>query len=54
MIEDEDVQESEKDISDENTVRTDLSKYKCPECGSELVHEGGCVSCKICGWSKCG
>lgn len=54
VIEDEDVQESEKDISDENTVRTDLSKYKCPECGSELVHEGGCVSCKICGWSKCG
>ena len=54
VIEDEDVQETEKDISDENTVRTDLSKYKCPECGSELVHEGGCVSCKICGWSKCG
>ena len=54
VIEDEDVQESEKDISDENTVRTDLSKYKCPECGSKLVHEGGCVSCKICGWSKCG
>jgi ribonucleoside-diphosphate reductase alpha chain len=25
----------------------------CPECGSELVHEAGCVSCKVCGYSKC-
>lgn len=27
---------------------------KCPECGSELIQEGGCVVCKSCGWSKCG
>lgn len=27
---------------------------KCPECGSELLQEGGCVICKSCGWSKCG
>lgn len=26
---------------------------KCPECGSELIQEGGCVICKSCGWSKC-
>lgn len=26
---------------------------KCPECGSELKHEGGCVSCNNCGYSKC-
>ena len=26
----------------------------CPECGNELVFEGGCNICKICGWSKCG
>jgi ribonucleoside-diphosphate reductase alpha chain len=25
----------------------------CPECGSELIHEGGCVICQ-CGWSRCG
>jgi ribonucleoside-diphosphate reductase alpha chain len=25
----------------------------CPECGSELIHEAGCVCCKICGYSKC-
>lgn len=27
---------------------------KCPECGSELIQEGGCVTCKSCGWSRCG
>ena len=27
---------------------------KCPECGSDLIQEGGCVICKSCGWSRCG
>lgn len=26
----------------------------CPECGSPLEHEGGCVTCRDCGYSKCG
>lgn len=26
----------------------------CPECGSELEHEGGCIACRSCGYSKCG
>lgn len=30
-----------------------LAKY-CPECGSRLEHEGGCVTCRDCGYSKCG
>lgn len=25
----------------------------CPECGHELEHEGGCVICRSCGYSKC-
>ena len=27
----------------------------CPECGSFLVHQGGCVECSntACGWSAC-
>lgn len=28
-------------------------KY-CPECGSAVEHEGGCVVCRNCGYSKCG
>lgn len=26
----------------------------CPECGAKLEHEGGCVICRACGYSKCG
>ncbi len=29
------------------------NKILCPQCGEELVFEGGCNSCKACGWSKC-
>lgn len=37
-----------------------LAKYvpittegKCPECGADLVHEGGCIHCSQCLYSKC-
>lgn len=26
----------------------------CPECGKPVEHEGGCVICRHCGYSKCG
>ena len=26
----------------------------CPECGSVVEHEGGCMVCRSCGYSKCG
>lgn len=25
----------------------------CPECGEKLKHEGGCVICQSCSWSRC-
>ena len=25
----------------------------CPDCGNRLTHQGGCVSCLDCGYSKC-
>jgi len=28
-------------------------KNPCPSCGEELVFEGGCNSCKNCGYSRC-
>lgn len=28
-------------------------KNACPECGEPLEHEGGCIVCKSCGFSKC-
>lgn len=44
--------EAEPDIMAEPVVIDGVSV--CPECGAELVREGGCVQCKSCGWSKCG
>jgi ribonucleoside-diphosphate reductase alpha chain len=34
--------------------RLSLHAHFCPECGSKLEHEGGCVICRNCGYSKCG
>ena len=48
------------DISDEEIVTKQPTKIvkksvlpKCPQCGGNLVFEGGCNTCKDCGWSKC-
>ena len=37
-----------------------LAKYipvevegKCPECGADLIHEGGCIHCSQCSYSRC-
>lgn len=27
--------------------------YTCPDCGSTVCHESGCLTCTTCGWSKC-
>ena len=34
-------------------VKVIPSKALCPECGEPLIFEGGCNSCKNCGYSKC-
>ena len=47
--------------NNEQDVKTSLSSNQfinksdmiCPECGEPLVFEGGCNSCKSCGYSKC-
>ena len=35
-----------------HTISSEKSET-CPQCGEPLVAEGGCVTCKACGWSKC-
>jgi ribonucleoside-diphosphate reductase alpha chain len=27
---------------------------RCPDCGGPIEHEGGCESCRVCGYSECG
>lgn len=47
--------------NDENTnLKKNITKdkkntisIKCPQCGGNLIFEGGCNTCKDCGWSKC-
>ena len=34
-------------------VAAEATGEKCPECGGDLIREGGCIHCKDCGWSKC-
>lgn len=34
-----------------NDVKIEIAK--CPECGAELSHTGGCINCYNCGWTKC-
>lgn len=34
-----------------NEVKMEIAK--CPECGAELSHTGGCINCYNCGWTKC-
>lgn len=49
---------NEKDHSDANIDARIFKEDKdtsnlCPECGEHLVFEGGCNTCKNCGWSRC-
>ena len=30
------------------------NENSCPECSGKIEHEGGCVICRQCGYSKCG
>lgn len=46
-----DVEEKELEVTTPKIMP--VSKAKCPQCGGELVFEGGCNTCKNCGWSKC-
>lgn len=45
---------NEEDATQEPPIVTTSEGGACPSCGAkEVVHEGGCIVCKQCGWSKC-
>lgn len=35
-------------------IPAEASGEKCPECGGNLINEGGCQHCESCGYSRCG
>jgi len=37
-----------------NELKAELKNESCPDCGSTVNHESGCLVCKNCGYSKCG
>lgn len=53
LNEEDDNSEEEIESVAPNTKPTQTKKALCPECGEPLVFEGGCNTCKNCGWSKC-
>jgi ribonucleoside-diphosphate reductase alpha chain len=45
-----------EEVNDLNGPVTDFTFKNistCPDCGSSVMHEGGCVTCPSCGFSKC-
>lgn len=53
-VDDKTVKKTEVIKQEKRTKTTDeVKSVLCPECGSPLVFEGGCNSCKNCGFSKC-
>lgn len=46
--------DSLEEISSGLDIKPQSKGSSCPECGSVLEHEGGCVICRSCGFSKCG
>lgn len=50
---DEDDEEQDIIANTTHVNKVEENVARCPECGEKLAFEGGCNSCKACGWSKC-
>lgn len=42
-----------KPTGEKKLVEKPTNQECCPECGEPIIHDGGCVQCTNCGWSKC-
>lgn len=46
--------EISSELSASLEIQVPAGKNICPECGDKVEHEGGCMICRNCGFSKCG
>ncbi len=46
--------DSKGQLTFESVPQREKDGRGCPDCGQPLEHEGGCVICRACGFSKCG
>ncbi len=44
----------EQGQSNNGIDKLDMLMGACPDCGSPISHESGCITCHYCGYSKCG
>lgn len=42
-----------KPVDEKKPIEKPVNQEYCPECGEPIIHDGGCVQCTNCGWSKC-
>lgn len=42
-----------KPADEKKPIEKPTNQEYCPECGEPIIHDGGCVQCTNCGWSKC-
>ena len=47
------VHNGQHDPTQNQQVQQRVVAGACPDCGSTLYHQEGCVSCPSCGFSKC-
>ncbi|MCG8604784.1 adenosylcobalamin-dependent ribonucleoside-diphosphate reductase [bacterium] len=47
------VEDQNRDVSTQNGSLNGAAIMACPDCGSSVTHETGCVICYHCGWAKC-
>ena len=47
------IDNDEPEYVEEQVKSVEHKKVPCPQCGEPLRHEGGCIQCPSCGWSKC-
>ncbi|RJP15654.1 MAG: vitamin B12-dependent ribonucleotide reductase [Candidatus Abyssobacteria bacterium SURF_5] len=47
------IEEPNGEVETEAAVEPATAVSACPDCGAKIEREGGCIVCRMCGYSKC-